>query len=34
MVKTLPANVGDLVQSLILEDSTYQGANKPVHHNG
>ena len=33
MVSNLPGNVGDIVQSLVLEDSTCLGATKPVHHN-
>ena len=30
--KEFPGDVGDVVQSLIQEDSTCHGAAKPVHH--
>ena len=33
VVKNPPANVGDMVQSLIQEDPTCCGATKPVGHN-
>ena len=33
VVRNLPANAGDMVSSPGLEDPTYRGATKPVHHN-
>ena len=33
VVKNSPANVGDMVQSLIQEDPTCCGATRPVYHN-
>ena len=33
VVKKSPANVGDMVQSLIQEDPTCCGATRPVYHN-
>ena len=32
-MKNVPANAGDMVQSLVQEDSTCRGAAKPVRHN-
>ena len=33
MVKNPPANAGDMVQSLVWEDPTWQGATKPMSRN-
>ena len=33
VVKNLPANAGDTVQSRIREDPTCHGSAKPIHHN-